>query len=144
MKPFGKGLAVFFSAFIFGLMHGNIPQMASAFTTALIYGLVAVSCDSIVPTIVIHILNNVVASYPDFADVMNWSYSTEILLAVEIFIIFIGVFLAMGFSWKLAIKDKKYAMTFGQRCSTVFTNIPMALYFLYSFAMLALDIAKVN
>lgn len=132
LKPFGKKLAVFFSALIFGLMHGNIPQAASAFATALIFGAIAVSCDSIVPTIVIHILNNTFASYNDFADVLNWPYAEEIFLALEILLLFAGVFVLCAFGWQLLFKEQRYAMTGGQRCAAVVTNIPMAIYLLYA------------
>ena len=33
LSPYGRGAAVLFSALAFGLMHGNIPQAASAFGT---------------------------------------------------------------------------------------------------------------
>lgn len=144
LKPFGKKLAVFFSALIFGLMHGNIPQAASAFATALVWGAIAVSCDSIVPTIVIHILNNIFASYNDFAEVLKWPYATEIFAALEIVLLFAGVFVICAFGWQLLFKDKKYAMTGGQRCAAVVTNVPMALYLLYLVFEIVKAIWQVN
>ena len=134
LKPFGKFMAVFFSALIFGLMHGNIPQAASAFASALIFGAVAVQCNSIVPTIIIHIANNAFASYMDFADVYNWPYAYEIYMAIEIFIILIGVYVIFTSGWKLRFKnDVHCAMTSSQRYAAVFSNIFMLLYFSYVF-----------
>lgn len=132
LKPYGKFMAVFFSALIFGLMHGNIAQAASAFASALVFGLIAVQCNSIVPTIIIHIINNMAASYLDFADVYNWAYAQEIYMAFDILIIFIGVFILFNWGWKLRLKnDSGYALTSSQRYATVFTNVFMMLYFAY-------------
>lgn len=132
LKPYGKFMAVFFSALIFGVMHGNIAQAASAFASALVFGMVAVSCNSIVPTIIIHIINNISASYLDFADVYNWPYAHEIYMAFNILVIFIGVFVLFNSGWKLRLKsDSGYALTSSQRYTTVFTNIFILIYFAY-------------
>lgn len=133
LKPFGKWLAVFFSAFIFGIMHGNIPQAASAFGSALVMAIIAVSCGSIVPTMIIHVLNNAIASYADFAEVMKWGYADEIQMAIQIIIFFIGVFIILVYGWQLSIKnDRGYALPSRERYKGVFTNIFMLMYFIYS------------
>ena len=78
------------------------------------------------------ILNNTFASYNDFADVLNWPYAEEIFLALEILLLFAGVFVLCAFGGQLLFKEQRYAMTGGQRCAAVVTNIPMAIYLLYA------------
>lgn len=132
LKPYGKFMAVFFSALIFGLMHGNIAQAASAFASALIYGIIAVRCNSIIPTIMIHIANNTIASYSDFADVCGWAYTTEIYAAIEIVIILFGLYVLFTSGRQLRFEnDNNYALTSGQRYAAVFTNVFMLIYFAY-------------
>lgn len=133
LKPFGKWLAVFFSALIFGVMHGNIPQATSAFGSAIVMGVIAVSCGSIVPTMIIHILNNTIASYGDFSNVMHWQYADEIQMAIQIVIFFAGVFVMLVCGWQLSFKnDDRYALASSERYKAVFTNVFMVIYFIYS------------
>ena len=132
LKPFGSRLAVFFSALIFAVMHGNIPQAASAFVSALVMGAVAVRCGSIIPTILIHIANNIFASYYDFSDVLGWANADEIYMAMQIVILFAGVFVLFVFGYQLLeVKDGRYALPFGKRMTAVFTNPAMLMYLLY-------------
>lgn len=71
LAKYNKGAAILLSALSFALMHGNIPQAVSAFATGLIYATIAVRCGSIIPTMVIHVLNNVCAGFDDFAGVLG-------------------------------------------------------------------------
>ncbi len=145
LKPYGKFMAVFFSALIFGIMHGNIPQAASAFTGALVFGIIAVQCNSIIPTILIHIANNMVASYSDFAAVYGWKYADEILMALEIAIILAGVYVLFVSGWKLRLKnDNRYALPSSQRYAAVFTNVFMIVYFLYALYEIAKEFIMAN
>lgn len=130
LKPYGSGVAIFFSAFCFGIMHGNIPQAASAFGSALIMAAIALKCGSVIPTILIHIFNNMMASYSDFSAVMNWPYADEIQMAIQIILMFAGVFVLLVFGKQLLdLKGKPCAMTFGQRMAAAFSN-PLLLSFI--------------
>ena len=132
LKPYGNWLAVLFSSLIFGLMHGNVPQAASAFASAMVAGMIAIKCNSVIPTLIIHIMNNTIASYTDFAEVIGWPYASEILMAIEIIVLFAGLFVLFVYGWQIvSTKDGKFALTFGQRVTAVFTNILMLVYFLY-------------
>lgn len=128
LKPFGKWLAVFTSALIFGLMHGNIPQAVSAFAGAIVFGLVAIKCNSIIPTIIIHIANNFFASYPDFSKVYNlpmWIY-----YGIMIAFMLAGVYVIFTRISELKIKDEPTCvLSSGQRYRAVFTNVFVIIYF---------------
>jgi len=59
LEGYGRNLAIVVSSLLFGVMHGNIPQMVFAFLTGLILGYAA-SRYSIVWCIILHIFNNLV------------------------------------------------------------------------------------
>lgn len=59
LEKHGKMLAVVVSSILFGIMHGNLPQAVFAFFIGLILGYVAIEY-SIIWSIVLHILNNMV------------------------------------------------------------------------------------
>lgn len=129
LKPFGKWLAVFFSALMFALMHGNIPQALAAFMGALVYGLLAVKFDSIIPTILIHIANNFIASYPDYKAVYNlpmWIY-----YAVMIVLSFAGIYVILTRITELRIKhESPSVLSSVQKYRIVFTNVFVIFYLL--------------
>ncbi len=59
LEKHGKLLAVVVSSILFGVMHGNLPQAVFAFCVGLVLGYVAIEY-SIVWSIILHILNNMV------------------------------------------------------------------------------------
>ena len=58
LRPYGKTLAIFGSAFVFGLMHGNVVQIPFAFVIGLFFGYVVAETESILPVMAMHFLNN--------------------------------------------------------------------------------------
>ncbi len=61
LRPWGKQTAIFVSAVLFGLFHGNVIQIPFAFLIGLVLGYVTVEY-SILWAIVLHIFNNFVLS----------------------------------------------------------------------------------
>ena len=59
LLPYGKKLAILGSAFLFGMMHGNILQTPFAFAVGLVLGYVATEY-SIAWAMVLHMINNLV------------------------------------------------------------------------------------
>lgn len=59
LQPFGKKFAVFGSAFLFGLFHGNLLQTPYAFLMGLLLGWLTVEY-SVVWAILVHMFNNLV------------------------------------------------------------------------------------
>lgn len=58
LRPQGDGIAIVFSAVLFGLLHGNLLQIPFAFILGLIFGYLTVQTGSIWPAVLIHFLNN--------------------------------------------------------------------------------------
>lgn len=61
LRPFGKQMAIFGAALLFGLFHGNVIQIPFAFLIGLVLGYVTLE-HSIWWAIVLHIFNNLVLS----------------------------------------------------------------------------------
>lgn len=66
LRKFGDGFAVFVSALLFGIMHGNFRQIPFAFLVGLVLGLVTVKTNSIWPAVVIHAINNGISVILDY------------------------------------------------------------------------------
>ena len=67
MKIFSKSnqrFGIFMSAMFFGLAHGNLPQFMLAFLIGIFFGHIDMKHNSIIPSIVVHILINSLASVP--------------------------------------------------------------------------------
>lgn len=58
LKPYGNGVAVFTSAFLFGLYHGNFSQFFYAFALGICFGYIAVVTKSIYSTTLLHAFFN--------------------------------------------------------------------------------------
>ncbi|MBR6338110.1 MAG: CPBP family intramembrane metalloprotease [Ruminococcus sp.] len=147
LKPYGKGLAVFFSAFIFGFMHGNIPQFASAFAGGLVFAAIAVKYDSIVPTVIMHIMNNTIASIKDFTDVLGVSDEIyqNIYYGVVIACGIIGMYmLFVNFKELKPKEEKTFLLTSGERRRAVFFNIVLGLYFCWTLVGYITSFIKTN
>ena len=61
MEPYGKKFAIFASALLFGLFHGNLSQAPFAFVVGLVLGYVAVE-HNILWAMVLHMFNNLIIS----------------------------------------------------------------------------------
>lgn len=135
LSPYGKGLAVFFSALIFGLMHGNISQAFSAFAGGLIYALITVRYNSIAPTVVMHILNNTLASIPDISDAVGFGGGTRLSLLIQIILLFMGFYMLFVLLTQLIgdVKntEPRCVLHSGERYKVIFTNVFIIVYFLF-------------
>lgn len=58
LKPYGNGLAIFVSAFCFGIYHGNFRQFFYAFVLGIALGYIAIATKSLFCSTVIHCLFN--------------------------------------------------------------------------------------
>ena len=62
LKPYGSGVAIFTSALMFGVMHGNFSQFFYATALGIVFGYIAVVTDSIFTTTIMHALFNGISS----------------------------------------------------------------------------------
>lgn len=78
LKTYNRRMAVFVSALIFGLMHQNYQQFILGFLLGLLLGTLTINSDSLIPSVIIHImvntfasLNTVMMSYVDYDSFMQ-------------------------------------------------------------------------
>ena len=135
LAPFGKLTAVVFSALIFGLMHGNIEQAITAALGGVVYALVAVKYNSIAPTVVIHILNNISASISDYGGALGWSNTDLINRVINICALFFGFYgvivLITELIYETKMTEPDHALSAKKRRMGTFTNIFVLIYFGY-------------
>ena len=67
LRRFGDGFAIVATSLIFGFTHGNFDQLPYAFTVGLLLGLLAVNSNSVVPTMVLHTLNNLLVTIGSYS-----------------------------------------------------------------------------
>ena len=88
--------AIFFSAFIFGIMHGNPYQFVLGFLLGIPLAMVTLKTGSIVPAIICHMTNNLIASISEVVGYFNeeLSYVIPFIMLPVFFIIGIIVLIS--------------------------------------------------
>ena len=88
LSKYGASVAIIFTAFGFGMIHGNIVQSIPAFFIGLIFGYIAWKYESIVPTIVLHVLTNFLSTIQSlnleerFTGLMLWVSLAALIIFV--------------------------------------------------------------
>ena len=94
LRPWGDAVAIVVSAIMFGAMHGNTTQIIFAFTLGLIFGYVDCKTNSIVPSVVIHFVNNFYAISTDIIGqngVFDENTVTSLNIGMMILFLILGV-----------------------------------------------------
>lgn len=82
--------AIFFSALIFGIMHGNPYQFVLGFLIGIPMAVITIKTGSLIPAIICHMSNNLIASIPMVIGYFN----EDMTLAVNL--IMLPIFLILG------------------------------------------------
>ncbi|MBQ5319132.1 MAG: CPBP family intramembrane metalloprotease [Oscillospiraceae bacterium] len=84
--------AIFFSAFVFGIMHGNPYQFVLGFMLGIPLAIITIRSGSLIPAIICHAVNNAFACIPTIVGYFNESVSYIInIIYIPLFLI-IGIF----------------------------------------------------
>lgn len=107
LRKYGDAFAIISSSVVFGIMHGNISQIPFAFILGLILAFVDCKTNSIVPSIIIHFLNNL---YAVIMDILEESYAMSDKEFYIIYLAIVTCFCILGIlSFFILIKqDKKF------------------------------------
>lgn len=107
LRKFGDTFAIITSSIIFGAMHGNIAQIPFAFILGLVLAYVACKTNSILPSIIIHFLNNF---YAVMLDILQSTKIFSDRIFMTIYFILIAVFCILGLVsfFYLNKKNKNY------------------------------------
>ena len=63
IAPYSRKSAVFISAILFAVAHCNVAQIPYAFVAGLIFAVIDIACESVLPSVVIHLFNNVASVF---------------------------------------------------------------------------------
>lgn len=135
LRPFGKRFAIFGSALLFGLFHGNLLQTPYAFLVGLILGYVTVEY-SVGWAILIHVFNNLVLA--DLLTRLTASWS-DLVYGIFNFAIFGG---ALALSIGILIRKRWEIRSY--RCSEWMDRRVLKCFFLNSGILVMTVIALVN
>lgn len=98
LEQYGLWFAVIISAVLFGFMHMNLNQMLSAMVIGLVFGFIRAKSGSILLTVILHIVNNVIAVVITQEFFLNALKQNVVLVIGYLFICFIGLLtLIIGF-----------------------------------------------
>ncbi len=119
LRPYGKRFAIFGSAFLFGIFHGNLLQTPYAFLAGLVLGYAAAEY-SILWAVVLHMFNNLV-----LADLMTRGLELLPVMAADIvsLVVFGGFALAaviLLIAKRRQISDYRKSEWMDRRCLKCF------------------------
>ncbi|MBQ7968536.1 MAG: CPBP family intramembrane metalloprotease [Clostridia bacterium] len=104
LTPYGKKFAILTSAILFSLMHCNPSQFLHAFLAGLFFGWLAIKTGSVLPSMIIHFLNNALAV---FYLTLSAFAPTNVYLYVSSAIVWVLMILGLVL-FTLLIKDKYF------------------------------------
>lgn len=119
MEPYGKKFAIFASALLFGLYHGNIIQIPFAFGVGLVLGYVTVEYN-MVWAIVLHMFNNLILSDTfvrlteylptPWGDLVFWAFI--ILCSIAALVVLLANYRSIKEYWAVYRDDPQCAKAF--------------------------------
>lgn len=140
MRPCGSAAAIFAPALLFGVLHLDLAQGLTAFACGVFLGWLAERSGSILPGMLLHLVNNALA----FLTIYLWYYApAEVSFGVELFILlFFPAFGAwmicnarrQGFSFSAGLRpgvDVLTVFTSPVYCATVLFLVAYAAIFVH-------------
>lgn len=139
LRPYGKRLAIFGSAFLFAMFHGNLMQAPYAFLAGLVLGYCAVEY-SVLWSMVLHVFNNLV-----LADLMTRLMEGMPAEMADLFsgLVFSGFAIAavaILIVKRREIKDYRQSQWMDRRCLKCFFSNAGILIFIAIMALSMLSI----
>ena len=95
LRRYGDLQAIIITSILFGFFHGNLTQFLYSAMVGLILGIAAVKANSVIPAIIIHMMNNIYvvlsAHFLELSERGEIPLNSVLLSAFSIFILVIGV-----------------------------------------------------
>lgn len=143
LRRFGDGFAILVSSLLFGLVHGNLVQIPSAFFGGLAFGFITVVCGSMWPAVIAHFLNNAIATFlPMLTDLFPPALGGVLGQIVTLLMVLFGVVGLLGLLIKrpdsLNLKEIKISSKFGTRLKWILTAPMMIVIFVLNILSIVL------
>ncbi|HHZ05597.1 MAG TPA: CPBP family intramembrane metalloprotease [Clostridiales bacterium] len=132
LRKYGDGFAILISSLLFGLAHGNFVQTPVTFLAGLLMGALTIYTGSLIPSIILHFLNNSLSVVTDIA-VQTFGEQIPSVMYTGLMVVSLVVgLLAMAY---LAKKDKHILTvlpsstiaTLKQKTLYVFTSVTIII-----------------
>lgn len=137
-NKFGDALAIIVSGALFGLMHANFVQTPVTFLTGLILGYLTVKTNSIIPSIILHCLNNSIAVISEFVikaindDAISSLFEASLMLAfVVLGLIFAAKLIKKHKNSLFNFNKKETSLTMSEQLICVFTSPCIIIFLVY-------------
>lgn len=135
LRDHGDSAAIWITAVLFGIFHGNLQQIPFAFLVGLVLAFVTVKTGSIVPAILIHFINNansVIIGYlsDNYGDTKTntifYILMAVVCVAAIVSVLFTylrgrGDMFRMPMEQQVQISRNPYALTTGKKVAAFFT-----------------------
>lgn len=95
LRKYGDYFAVLVSSILFGLVHGNFVQMPFAFIVGLVCGFLVIHTNSMLPAIILHLLNNGISVIEDIVSSLTNNTVSNIFSTAVLFILTLAGFIAI-------------------------------------------------
>ena len=137
LRRFGDGFAVVASAALFGLYHANLVQIVFAFLSGLVLGFVVIRTNSLLPSILVHALNNGMAVMVQLIERYQGTDAAVMVSTVQVVALFALGFISLVY---FLIKDRKFfhagvsysPLRFSQKMGALFSNLGVVLIMIYA------------
>lgn len=137
LRKYGKAFGVVAVSIVFGLMHANLIQFVFATLVGLILGYVTVKTGSVVPAVLIHLLNNSMSVVSSIAEHFSDVKTEDITLGFFAVWIILGAISALILFFKGSFKKSEatvyepFQNSTGKKIATFFFVPGMIFPFLY-------------
>lgn len=134
LRKLGDFPAILLSGLVFGLYHANFDQFAYATLVGIFYALIAIRRNSILPTIILHALNNFIVTTASYAPFEN-SFTSAMSVASSLtFPLGVLALIAAAIMGLLRVKSMEGEPSGGELMRAILKNPAFLIGFL---AMLA-------
>ena len=132
LRKYGNVFAIVMSSFVFALLHGNLVQAPFALIAGIGLGYVAVVTESLLPGMIIHLLNNMLSVAVEFLveDAPSDAVADRIYLIMMIAlyaITILGSVMFVAFRGKERIPKGVTALTAAGKTKAFMLNVPMVI-----------------
>lgn len=128
LRKYGEVFAIVTSAVVFALMHRNAVQGIFAFIAGLVLGYIAVSTNSVWPTVIIHALNNASSAVTSILNETNEEFANNFYAVLVSVVFVLGLISAIPFfknKRRISIKRKPQILSVKDKTQSFFLTLPM-------------------
>lgn len=147
MRKFGNITAIFVTSIFFSMFHFNLVQLVNPILMGIILCFIAIKSESIIPCIIVHMFNNIMAmlttviSYTDSQTViLIWS-SLYYLIGIAALFYFI---LKYGNEFLRSVKEQNTVLKVRKKLLYSFTNKWTLMYILFYIFVVTVTMAAKN